>query len=66
MPIKPITGIPVTVPISQRGILPVVSVISPLLFYQVVMLKTKTVMDNYKDGILPNGIREFLLFLFLN
>lgn len=66
MPIKPITGIPVTVPISQRGILPVVSVISPLLFHQVVMLKTKTVMDNYEDGILPNGIREFLLFLFLN
>lgn len=32
MPIKPITGIPVTVPISQRGILPVVSVISPPSF----------------------------------
>lgn len=64
MPIKPITGIPVTVPISQRGILPVVSVISPLIFHQVVMLETKTVMDNYnyEDSILPNGIRGFLLF----
>ncbi|KAK8971391.1 hypothetical protein KSP40_PGU015473 [Platanthera guangdongensis] len=32
MSINSITGIPVTVPISQRGILPVVSVISPLIF----------------------------------
>jgi hypothetical protein len=28
------------------------------------MLETKTVMDSYKDGILPNGIREFLLLSF--
>jgi hypothetical protein len=26
------------------------------------MLETKTVMGNYENGILPNGIREFLLF----
>jgi hypothetical protein len=29
-----------------------------------VVLETKTVMDNYEDGIFPNGIREFLLFSF--
>ncbi|OAY71027.1 ATP synthase subunit a, chloroplastic, partial [Ananas comosus] len=32
-PIKPITRIPVTVPISQRGILPVVSAISPTFLH---------------------------------
>jgi len=29
-----------------------------------VMLETKTVMDNFEDGTLPNWIREFLLFSF--
>lgn len=33
MPIKPITRVPVTVPISQRGILPVVSAISLAPFH---------------------------------
>ncbi|GFQ08758.1 hypothetical protein PHJA_003019800, partial [Phtheirospermum japonicum] len=42
IPIKPITRIPATVPIIQRGILPVVSAIysTSLQFHQVVMLET--------------------------
>jgi hypothetical protein len=43
MPTKPITGIPTTVPINHKGILPVVFAIYLILLFQIYYLvKTQT------------------------
>ena len=64
---EPITGIPVTVPINQRGILPVVSAIYLTPFHILLSGHTRDInshsIDNYAYWISSNGVRILSLFL---